>query len=74
MAVEDLVISIPESLIGSVKILIYIIQALGILAIAYILYLVVRTFIDRKRLIIMEKISEDVSEIKKILKRQKRTK
>lgn len=71
MAVEDLIISIPESLVGSVKILIYIIQVVGILIIAYIVYFTIQTFLSRKKLKAIEKISKDVSEIKRILKRKK---
>lgn len=71
MALEDLIISVPETLVGSVKILIYILQTLGILAIAYIFYSVMIAFFERKRLKTIEKISKDVEEIKNILKRKK---
>lgn len=71
MAVEDLIISIPESLIGSMKVLIYIIQTVGVLIIAYFIYFTIQTFLSRKRLNALEKISEDVSEIKRILKKKK---
>jgi|TARA_Y100000034_G_scaffold127309_1_gene179907 threonine/homoserine/homoserine lactone efflux protein len=71
MVIEDLIINIPESLIGSVKVLIYIIQAAGILIIAYLIYFTIQTFLSKKRLNAIEKISKDVNEIKRILKRKK---
>tara|TARA_Y100000034_G_scaffold117525_1_gene157081 strand:+ start:75 stop:293 length:219 start_codon:yes stop_codon:yes gene_type:complete len=71
MAIEDLIINIPESLIGSVKILIYIIQTVGILIIIYLIYFTIQTFLSRKKLNAIEKISKDVSEIKKLLNKKK---
>jgi hypothetical protein len=72
MAIEETLSIIPESLIGSVKALIYIAQAVGIFVIGYIIYLAVKTFLDRKRLKAIEKISKDVDEIKNMLRGKKK--
>tara|TARA_B100000315_G_C14299536_1_gene461194 strand:- start:240 stop:461 length:222 start_codon:yes stop_codon:yes gene_type:complete len=72
MVIEDLATNIPETLFGSVSVLVYIIQALGILTIFYVIFLLIRAFFDRKRLKVIEKMSKDVEEIKKLLKNKKR--
>ncbi len=72
MALETLASSIPEAFIGSISILIYIIQALGVLTILYIVFLFVRAFFDRKLQKTIEKISRDVEDIKKLLKNRKK--
>jgi len=73
MAIEDgLIYQIPQNIIDKAGLLITILQALGIFAILYIIFMIVNTIINRKRKKELMEMNEHLIEIKEILRRQKR--
>ena len=71
MAPEDLVLAIPKELLNQAGWLITILQAVGVFVILYIVYYVVMTIINRKRLRILDEMNQHLIEIKEILKKQR---
>ena len=72
MAGEDLIYQLPSELIGRVEFLITILQALGVFIILYIVFNIISTVINSKRNMEIQKINENLEEIKIILKQQRK--
>ena len=72
MVIENLTNGILlEDLIGQVSSLTTLFQAIGGLIILYIIFNIINMIINRKKKKQLEEISENLKEIKKILKRKK---
>ena len=72
MVVEEVVSSIPEVIIGPVQTLVYILQVAGVLAIFYIIFNVINAVLNRKRVNEIKKINENLEDIKRLLKKNKK--
>lgn len=72
MALSDLgAVTLPENLIYQIGWLITILQAVGGVIIIYIIFNIVNTIINRKRLKQIDEINDHLKQIEKILKNKK---
>lgn len=71
MVGEEVIAAVPEVLIGPIKILVYVLQVLGIFIIFYVIFNIINATINRKRNKVIEKMAADVAEIKKSLARKR---
>lgn len=69
-SISSIIASFPLELTPSLKILITIFQAVGGFIILYIIFNIVNTIISRKKNKEIKKISDNLEEIKKLLRRK----
>ena len=67
---DGIVSFLPQELIGSAGLLINILQALGISIIIYVIFFIINTIFNRKKEKELEKINQNLEEIKNLLKRR----
>lgn len=71
MVAEEIITSFPPEVVQELYTLNFFVQAIGGILIFYIIFNMVNIFINRKKKMQLEKISADLSEIKKLLKKKK---
>ena len=75
MALEDasgaVLAALPQEVIQNIGLLVTILQAAGLFFILYLIFNIINTFINRRRQKDIKHIAEDVSEIKKLLKKKR---
>jgi hypothetical protein len=67
----DFIYAIPEALVGKFSAVLIIIQAVGWAVLIYILFSIINALINRRRNVVVERISSQLEEIKEILKEKK---
>ena len=70
MAGEELIYALPQEIINRLGFLITILQAVGIFVILYIVFGIINSYLNRKKKKELQRINENLEEIKMILKRK----
>jgi hypothetical protein len=68
---ESLFYEFPEALVTKLSSLVSILQALGIVIVIYVVFSLINTIINRKRMREIEKINNNLKDIKKLLSKKK---
>lgn len=71
MVGEEFIYAVPEALEGPVKWVLYIIGTAGIFVILYIVFGIVNALLNRKKKKELEKVNQNLEEIKSILRGKK---
>jgi hypothetical protein len=68
---ETLFYEFPEALVTKLSSLVSVLQALGIVIVIYVVFSLINTVINRKRMREIEKINKNLRDIKKLLSKKK---